>query len=69
MQVDKSTKQDKKPLSSLTIKALKPDQNDLSDTGENAGLSIHCGATGTKTFFYRYTSPVTKKLVQLKIGK
>jgi len=68
MPVDKSTKQAKKPLSSLTIKALKPGQKDLSDTGENAGLRIHCGATGTKTYFYRYTSPVTKKLMQLKIG-
>ncbi len=27
-----------------------------------------CGTTGVKTFFYRYTSPLTSKLVQLKIG-
>jgi hypothetical protein len=26
------------------------------------------GHTGLKTFFYRYTSPITSKLVQVKIG-
>ena len=26
-------------------------------------------ARGVKTFFYRYTSPITSKLVQVKIGK
>ena len=29
---------------------------------------MKCGATGVKTFFYRYTSPITSTLVQVKIG-
>ncbi|GAB1438823.1 hypothetical protein MASR2M36_15800 [Providencia sp.] len=47
---------------------MKPNSKDRSDTGENTGLCVFCGATGIKTFFYRYSSPVTHKLVQLKIG-
>jgi hypothetical protein len=31
-------------------------------------LRVKCGATGVKTFFYRYTSPITSRLVQVKIG-
>lgn len=41
---------------------------DIADTGENRSLRVTCGRGGTKTFFYRYTSPVTGKLVQVKIG-
>lgn len=37
-------------------------------THENRALRITCGATGVKTFFYRYTSPLTHKLTQAKIG-
>jgi len=29
---------------------------------------VKCGATGLNKFFYRYTSPITSKLVQVKIG-
>lgn len=63
-----SQKQPAKPLSTKAIEAMKPASRDSSDTGENTGLRVFCGATGIKTFFYRYTSPVTHKLVQLKIG-
>ncbi|ECC4148253.1 tyrosine-type recombinase/integrase [Salmonella enterica] len=57
-----------KPLSTKAIEAMKPHDKDKADIGENAGLRVTCGATGVKTFFYRYTSPVTGKLIQLKIG-
>ncbi len=57
-----------KPLSSRTVEVMKPGDKIKADTGENSGLRVKCGATGVKTFFYRYTSPVTSKLVQVKIG-
>jgi len=63
-----SAAQDNKPLSPLAIKAMKPEDKDLSDTADNRGLRVTCGKTGKKTFFYRYKSPVTKKLTQIKIG-
>ncbi|WP_283126381.1 Arm DNA-binding domain-containing protein [Providencia stuartii] len=63
-----SQKQPTKPLSTKAIEAMEPNSKDRSDTGENTGLRVFCGATGIKTFFYRYSSPVTHKLVQLKIG-
>jgi len=47
---------------------MKPGDKIKADTGENTGLRVKCGVTGVKTFFYRYTSPVTSKLVQVKIG-
>ncbi|CNJ06069.1 Arm DNA-binding domain-containing protein [Yersinia aldovae] len=47
---------------------MKPADKDKADTGENRGLRLTCGATGVKTFFYRYTSPLTHKLTQIKIG-
>ncbi|MEQ4674565.1 hypothetical protein ABN063_08355 [Providencia vermicola] len=47
---------------------MKPNSRDRSDTGENTGLRVFRGATGIKIFFYRYSSPVTHKLVQLKIS-
>lgn len=58
----------KKPLSSSQLTAMRPGDKDLSDVGENCGLRICCGNAGTKSFFYRYTSPVTKTLVQVHIG-
>ncbi|HHQ6568493.1 TPA: tyrosine-type recombinase/integrase [Serratia fonticola] len=61
-------KLEKKPLSTKAIEAMKPGDKDKADTGENRALRITCGATGLKTFFYRYTSPLTNKLVQAKIG-
>lgn len=63
-----ATAQGTKPLSSRTVEVMKPGDKDMADTGENTGLRVACGATGVKTFFYRYTSPITSKLVQLKIG-
>lgn len=56
-----------KILTSRAIEALKP-QKTLSDTGDNRGLRITCGKTGIKTFFYRYTSPISGKLTQMMIG-
>ncbi|WP_145564700.1 Arm DNA-binding domain-containing protein [Yersinia aldovae] len=47
---------------------MKPGDKDNADTGENRGLRLTCDATGVKTFFYRYTSPLTHKLTQIKIG-
>ncbi|WP_411751921.1 tyrosine-type recombinase/integrase [Serratia sp. (in: enterobacteria)] len=61
-------KTEKKPLSTKAIEAMKPGDKDKADTGENRALRITCGATGVKTFFYRYTSPLTHKLTQVKIG-
>ena len=63
-----ATAQNTKLLSARTVEAMKPGDKDKADTGENVGLRVTCGATGVKTFFYRYTSPLTSKLVQLKIG-
>ncbi|MBS0588315.1 MAG: tyrosine-type recombinase/integrase [Proteobacteria bacterium] len=57
-----------KPLSSREIATMKPGDNTKSDTGENRGLRISCSGSGTKTFFYRYRSPITKKLVQMRLG-
>jgi integrase len=67
MQNIENTKLEKKPLSSKAIEAMKPRDKTVSDSGENTGLRIKCGASGTKTFFYRYKSPISKKLVQIKI--
>lgn len=63
-----SQKTQAKPLSEKAIEAMKPNCNVRTDTGENTGLRVSCGATGIKTFIYRYSSPVTHKLVQIKIG-
>lgn len=63
-----SQKQPAKPLSTKAIEAMKPNCHVRTDTGENTGLRVSCGATGIKTFIYRYSSPVTHKLVQIKIG-
>lgn len=59
---------EKVPLNSRKISAMKPGKTILADVGENRGLRVTCGNAGTKTFFYRYTSPVNGKLVQVKIG-
>lgn len=61
-------KQEVKPLSFKAIEMMKPGDKDKADVGENRGLRISCGATGVKSFFYRYTSPLTGKLAQVKIG-
>ena len=51
---------DNKPLSTMALKAMKPGDKPLADVGENRGLRVMCGNGGTKTFIYRYKSPVTK---------
>lgn len=61
-------KQDGKPLSSKAVEMMRAGDHDKADVGENRGLRVTCGKTGVKTFFYRYTSPLTGKLVQVKIG-
>lgn len=63
-----TTRQSTKPLSSRTVETMKPGAKDLADTGEHRGLRVRCGQTGVKTFFYRYSSPITGKLTQVKIG-
>lgn len=61
-------KQPAKPLSTKAIEAMKPHDKDKADAAENRGLRVVCGIIGVKTFFYRYSSPVTGNLIQLKIG-
>ena len=63
-----TNQQNTKPLSTMALKAMKPGNKVLVDTGENRGLRVRCGRGGTTTFFYRYTSPVTHKLAQIVIG-
>jgi integrase len=58
-----------KALNSAVINSMKPSDKDISDIGENRGLRVSCGKAGTKAFFYRYTSPITKKLTQIQIGR
>lgn len=63
-----NTKSEKKPLSSHSISVMKPSDGVMADIGENVGLRVRSGKTGVKTFFYRYRSPVTDKLIQMTIG-
>ena len=58
-----------KTLNSAVISSMKPNDKDLADGGENRGLRVTCANAGTKSFFYRYTSPITKKLTQIQIGR
>ncbi len=60
---------ERKPLNAATIKAMKPEDKDLSDIEENEGLRVSCTKAGTKTFCYRYKSLITNKLCQIKIGR
>ncbi|PKI12784.1 tyrosine-type recombinase/integrase [Colwellia sp. 12G3] len=60
---------ERKPLNAATIKAMKPEDKYLSDIEENEGLRVSCNKSGTKSFFYRYKSPITNKLCQIKIGR
>ncbi|MDI1300932.1 MAG: tyrosine-type recombinase/integrase [bacterium] len=57
-----------KPLSARAIETMRPGEKDRADTEENTGLRVSCGSTGARTFFYRYISPETEKLTQMKIG-
>ena len=60
--------QNSKPLSSRAIEVMKPGDKVKSDNGENRGLRVIRGNAGTKTFFYRYKSPESGGLVQMKLG-
>ncbi len=60
--------QGNRPLTSKTVEAMRPGSPDRSDIGEYRGLRVSCGKGGTKTFFYRYKSPESGKLLQVKIG-
>ena len=60
--------QTNKPLSAKTVEKMKPGMPDKGDVGDYRGLRVSCGAGGTTTFFYRYKSPVTGKLRQVKLG-
>ncbi|MFZ9038574.1 MAG: tyrosine-type recombinase/integrase [Gammaproteobacteria bacterium] len=62
------TKQNNKPLSFRAIDSMKPGSRDLSDAGEYRGLRVSCGTAGAKSFYYRYKSPLTGKLIQMKLG-
>lgn len=64
----KDNKRNTKPLSARAIDAMRPSDPDKSDAGEYIGLRVSCGASGAKTFIYRFNSPETGKLTQLKIG-
>jgi integrase len=68
MNAAENSKTAPKPLSAKAIEKLKPGTPIKADIGENAGLRVKCGSTGIKTFFYRYKSPETDKLTQIKIG-
>ncbi|MCZ6723801.1 MAG: integrase arm-type DNA-binding domain-containing protein, partial [Gammaproteobacteria bacterium] len=61
-------KQNNKSLSFRAIDSMKPGSRDLSDAGEYRGLRVSCGTAGTKSFFYRYRSPITESLIQMKLG-
>ncbi len=63
-----SARQNNKPLSTKAIEHLKPDGSTLSDTGEHQGLRVRSGKTGKKTFTYRFRSPLTNKITQIKLG-
>ena len=68
MSAVQNTKTPSKPLSAKAIEAMKHSSPIKADVGENSGLRVKCGSTGVKTFFYRYKSPVSGKLTQIKIG-
>ena len=58
-----------KPLSARAIDTMKPGDKVKVDVGEYSGLRMSCGKSGTKTFIYRYRSPETDRLAQVKIGR
>jgi len=58
-----------KQLSARSIETMKPGDKVKTDTGEYAGLRVTCGKGGAKAFIYRYKSPETGKLTQIKVGR
>jgi integrase len=57
------------PLSVKAIESMRPGDKPKTDVGEAQGLRVTCAASGAKTFIYRYRSPETGKLVQMKLGR
>ena len=68
MKEGRNTKIERKALSARAVESMRPGDSIKADTGENSGLRVRCGSTGAKTFFYRYTSPLTGRLTQIKVG-
>ncbi|UTW02912.1 tyrosine-type recombinase/integrase [Amphritea atlantica] len=64
-----TTHQGSKPLTSKTVENMKPGSPDRSDIGEYRGLRVSRGKSGRTSFYYRYRSPLTGKLVQMNIGR
>ena len=56
------------PLSVRAIESMRPGDKPKTDAGETLGLRVSCAESGVRTFIYRYRSPETGKLVQLKLG-
>jgi len=56
------------PLSVRAIESMRPGDSPKTDVGETQGLRVTCAKSGVRTFIYRYRSPETGKLVQLKLG-
>lgn len=57
------------PLSVKAIESMRPGDKPKTDVGESQGLRVTCAASGARTFIYRYRSPETGKLVQMKLGR
>jgi len=68
MSATENSKITSKRLSARAIEVMKPSDKVKIDTGEYSGLRVACGTTGKKTFIYRYRSPTTDKITQIKIG-
>lgn len=65
----KNSKQTDKPLLARAVKTMKPGDRDKIVIGENSGLQVTCGSTGVKPSIYRYRSPETGNLTQVRIGR
>ena len=63
-----NSKRERKPLSARAIEAMRPGDKARVDTGENAGLRVICGKKGGRVFIYRYRSPETGRLTQIRLG-
>lgn len=55
-------------LSALAIKKMKAGDADKSDIGEYIGLRVTCSKAGTKSFVYRYRSPIDNSLKKITLG-
>jgi hypothetical protein len=62
-----ATVQITKSLSSRTVQKMKPGDKIKTDTGKYRIASAMQGYR-SKDIFHRYASPITSKLVQVKIG-